>query len=302
MYQKAIFFITGIVFMISLSANSETATSEIQGTWELVDVSSVNVMDSPPNGLCSRKDYYSPDGNLYVLNADEKLQKDSLHVPYSFSNGQRTITKPDGRKITTPVKFTGKNLMVLKFSENNNWTYRKIDGEKAYDKPVEPRSVVVIRMKTPKDQISNLDVIYDTNNYSNLELKERVIGVWEVIGYREIASQNAPPYGFPNEKFIFTQDGKFYILSPQEQSLKGQVPEQYTVKAQSITVGIPKGKHIAPAPPINGNIEQQVSFNEWGHMVWKNADAEISLKLLTRNYNNIPKLPVKIALLESRKE
>ncbi len=272
--------------------------SEIEGTWELIDVSPVDAMDSPPNGLCSSKDYYSPDGKLYIIEATEKLQEDTPNISYSFSDGKRTITIPDGRKITTPVKFVSNNLMVLTFSKNNIWTYRKIEGEKAYDKPVEPRSLLVLRVAPPIKQMSNQDVTYDTNDYSKLELKDRIIGVWEAISYKDVAPQNAPPYGFPNEKFILTPDGKFYMASPEEQSLKDQTPEQYSVKDKSVVVGIPKGKHIAPTPPPGGKIEQMVSFNQWGHMVWKSSDAEISLKLITRDYKNIPILPYKIALLE----
>lgn len=275
--------------------------SEIEGTWELIDISPIDAMDSPPNGLSNRKEYYSPDGQLYIIEATEKLQKDSPHVSYSFSDGKRTITTPDGDTFTTPVKFVGKNLMVLTFAENNILTYRRIEGERAYDKPIEPRSLLVIRMAPPIKQMSNQDVTYDTNDYSKLELKDKIIGVWEAISYKDVAPQNAPPYGFPNEKFILTPDGKFYMISPQEQSLKDQKAEQYSVNDKSVVVGIPKGKHIAPTPPPGGKIEQMVSFNQWGNMVWKSSDAEISLKLITRDYKNIPILPFKIALLELKK-
>ena len=293
MLRKMMLIVMGTIFWALFCS-----CSEIEGTWELIDVSPVDAMDSPPNGLCSSKDYYSPDGKLYIIEATEKLQEDTPNISYSFSDGKRTITIPDGNKITTPVKFVGNNLMVLTFSKNNIWTYRKIEGEKAYDKPVEPRSLLVLRVAPPIKQMSNQDVTYDTNDYSKLELKDRIIGVWEAISYKDVAPQNAPPYGFPNEKFILTTDGKFYMISPEEQPLKDQTPEQYSVKEKSIVVGIPKGKHIAPTPPPGGKIEQMVSFNQWGHMVWKSSDAEISLKLITRDYKNIPILPYKIALLE----
>ena len=296
MLKKMMLIVMGTIFWAMFCS-----CSEIEGAWELIDVSPVDAMDSPPNSLCSDKDYYSPDGKLYIIEATEKLQEDTPNVSYSFSEGKRTVTTPDGKKITTPVNFVGDNLMLLTFSKNNIWTYRRIEGEKAYDKPIEPRSLLVLRVAPPIKQMSNQDVTYDTNDYSKLELKDRIIGVWEAISYKDVAPQNAPPYGFPNEKFILTPDGKFYMASPEEQSLKDQTPEQYSVKDKSVVVGIPKGKHIAPTPPPGGKIEQMVSFNQWGHMVWKSSDAEISLKLITRDYKNIPILPYKIALLELKK-
>jgi hypothetical protein len=268
----------------------QIASSALAGTWELVDISAYPVIDSPPRGLAAHKYYFTPEGKLYVIEHDAELTTNTECVAYTFRNAVLTLSLPEQGRINVPVQFTAPDQMVLVHGARHRWTYRRLSGEKAYNQKIEPRSVAVLQTKDPKRQLTNLDIHYDSGDYSRLAPAERIMGVWEATSYSGISSADWPPYGFPNEKWVFTRDGKYYIIAPEETAVVGKPHSNYTVSRDHLTLSVP-GE--TPAT-------RRISFNTWGHLVVEWNGVTVTLKLLDKNPGKIEKLPVKIALLKAK--
>lgn len=294
--MKTILFVLAVItlFLSSAFADMNGGQDKFVGTWELIDITSVNVADSSPRGQPAIKHYYSVDGKMYGLAANEKLNQKTDSAPYTFSNGVRTLTKPSGEILQTKIDFPATNTMRYFFDEGNEiWTFRKMLQDKAYNAEIEPRSVEVLRTIDKSKQLTCLDVKYDTNDYSKLTLKKRSIGVWEVIAYKNFPTSEMPPYGFPNEKYVFTENGKFFKI----EAFETEIPTEqspYEVKGNTIIVRLKNEKGEE-----SKQIFEKVKFDQWGRMVLPYKDIEIVLKLLQRDTTKIPVLPGKICLLYS---
>ncbi|MDB6015802.1 MAG: hypothetical protein JWR19_291 [Pedosphaera sp.] len=83
---------------------------------------------------------------------------------------------------------------------------------------------------------------------------------------------------------IFTKDQKFFHNGPDdtEELLERS---KYAVTKDSITAGLDKKETF------------KISFNRWGHMVMQDGKLEITLKLIQRNTDKLPKIPAKICLM-----
>lgn len=180
----------------NLSAAEKTNSPLIIGTWELVDITSFTVMDSPPRGLSARKEYFSADGKWFFIEPEAKLTPKTISFKYTFKDGKLTGTPPNGEPdvILTPV-FPDENTMKVNRNKDGNqvWTYRRMAQKEAYNIPIEPRSVVCLRAMNPTNQLSCSDIHYDTNDYSKLALKERCIGIWEELSYKNVPGPDVPP-------------------------------------------------------------------------------------------------------------
>ncbi len=262
---------------------------DVLGTWELIDVTGVTLMNSPPRGLAAHKEYYQKNGKLAIIPADEKFNEKSVTVTYKIKNSKRTITTPDGTERSGNLVINKKGHLVIKYGEREVWTYKKLKGDKAYDKEIEPKSVVVIQTKDPKEQLTCLDVKYDEKDYSKLPLEKRVIGVWEVIA--AVNSPELPPYGFPNDKTVFTKGNQFYKIDSTVIKLEGQRAVEYSIKGNDLQLNLGSRKHI-----------NKLSFNKWGHLEINYKGFIIRLKLLTRDTDKIPLIPSKVSLFINNKK
>ena len=209
----------------SIPAFSQT---KIEGCWELLDISALSIMNTPPQGISSRKDYYSEDEMLYVIAPENTIDDASITSKYEFDGEIRKIVTKNGREVFT--KSTIKDdILILHFSETEKWTYRYLGGKLSCNKAIEPKSVLVVATQNPTEQKTNLDIKYDESDYSKLEVGERISGVWEVNEHFEFSPKNAPPYGFSNKLYVFKKN-KLYILSAGETSLDGKKEMEYSLK------------------------------------------------------------------------
>jgi hypothetical protein len=295
-YSKILLLTMLALGVLSCSA---VTTSEIQdrpgqvtGTWQLIDICGYTMMDSPPRGFPPLKYHFSNDGKLYIIKADGTLNNDTQFIPYTFQNSILYLSIPDRDTIIVPVGFIPPDRMVLYYGDRNVWTFEKMGGSEPYNEKLEPRSMAVLQTVNPADQLSNLDIEYDAADYSHLTLPERIVGVWEATSYSGIASADFPPYGFPNVKWIFTAEGKYFVLPPDEAKTKKGSAADFNILGNQIT-------GIGPQDEV---FIGKVSFNEWGHLEINVEGEIITFKLLSKDPKKIQKLPVKITLLKLKGE
>ncbi len=278
---KTIVLLTFTYFGVSASY----AGTPLDGCWKLIDITALNLSDTPPSGISSRKDFYSEDGKMYILYPNEKLTESVKGYNFSFDNAERTILKDDGSKIITPVTFDGNKNFTLHFTKAEKWSYTKMGDRRSCNKAIEPLSVSVVAMKDSAKQQSNLDIKYSQKDYSKLPLKKRIIGVWEVNDHFGVARYEAPPYGYSNELYILTEN-KLYVLSPGQTSLEEGKSVSYKLKQNKLIFG--KDKNVK---------KMKISFNRWEHLVLSVEGKGISLKLITKDITKIPLIPTKIVNL-----
>lgn len=282
MYKDKKIFLPLLIFIFS---PVYAVQPSIQGCWMLVDVSAIDVSNSTPFGVVTRKEYYSANGKLYILGSNEKLTNTVEFLKYSFDGMNRKVIVDPTKTVETKVDFKNKDLFSLKFSEKEKWTYRRIGEREACDEDVEPISVQVIAMKNPDAQQTTLDIDYDENDYSELSFEERIQGIWEVNQRYGVKRTDLPPYGYSNELYIFVNN-KFYTLYAGEITLEGKKPLNYSLKSGNIYFYL----HDA----ADKNNKMTFSYNDWGHLVLKSNESGVSLKLLSKNTKNIPLIPTKI--------
>ena len=252
------------------------AASAIVGTWERVAASPVSLMNSDPHGWSNHKIYYAPDGKVFLLEPEEKLALTTQSFRYRYDGKVRTLIAPDGQEHSNPVAIKG-DVMTVTTDEGGTFTYRRMSGPRPWDRELEPRSVLVLA----SDAAQVREPAYDRNDYAKQPLEERVRGVWEVVRYSRVDHHDLPPYGFPNDKYIF--DGKrVSMVAPNVTTIDPERSGSYRVVGNVMHVD---------------DERWDVSFNKWGHLVLDQKEFVVTLKLIRKNTGTIPLLPVRIVLL-----
>ena len=268
---------------------SQEVLPSILGTWELVDVTALNSQDSRPTGIAARKYHFTAEGTLYIVDADAPLTEDVVPIPYAFVEGVLKMTVPSLGEVVVPVEFPSPSRMVLVYSETERWTHDRMDGDRPFDRAIEPRSVQVIQTDDSADQQSNLDIDYDASDYSHLSPAARIVGVWEASSYTGVSAADWPLYGFPNYKWVFTEDGKYCVLSPSQTEM---------VASETVDYGV-TGTTLSVMPPDEAPETVEIGFNAWGHLELHDRGVVIAFKLLSKDPNKIQSIPLKITLLDS---
>ena len=250
----------------------------IVGTWELVEATPVPFNTSDPHGIVNHKLYFTADGRMYIIAPDEKLQPDDMSVAYTFEGNVRTLTLPGGEVHRSEVTMTG-DTMRIKTEDGVTFTYKRLSGTHAFDKEIEPRSVEILQVpgedppKPPK---------YDSADYSRQPLAQRIRGVWEVTQYSAVKFQ-PPAEGFPNDKYIITASD-VAMIPPTATHIEGQSHGKYQLNGSTMVVD-------------DGSM-WTLSFNRWNRLVLKRPDAELTLRLISKDTSTIPALPVRIVLFD----
>ncbi len=254
------------------------AAGNIVGTWELVDATPVPFNSSDPHGIINHKLYFTADGRMFIIAPDEKLAAADAPVTYTFDGSVRTLTLPGGEKHQSQIALDG-NTMRVKTEDGVTFTYRKMTGDRPFDRLIEPRSVEVLSVPgedpTPSPK-------YDATDYSKQPLARRIRGVWEVVQYSGVKFQ-PPQEGFPNDKYIITAD-QVAMVPPTATQIEGESQGKYRLDGNTIVV--------------DDGSKWRVSFNQWQRMILKREDAELTLRLISKKTDSIPVLPVRIVLFD----
>lgn len=277
-----------LLILLFASTVAQARTNEnIIGVWELVDVTPVTLMDSNPRGVTNVKEYYAEDGTLFFIPPDKPLTEKAYSVKYSVKNGKRTLTSSDGRQFSAEISFPSQNELVVTQQKGDKWFYRRLVGERAYDQELEPVSREVLSLKEPFESNSR-PVHYDNSDYSTLDIKKRLLGVWEVVEHREVSRNDAPPYGFLNDLWNFSEQGVSIVFRTSGSDIWPE-PIRYEVEQDRLKTD---------APEIGGPL--LVSFDKWGRLILTNDRETQVLKLITKANVHSSLVPIKITLIKLR--
>jgi hypothetical protein len=261
-----------------LSSVSLRAAGNLVGTWELIDATPVSLRSSDPHGIANHKLYFTEDGRMFIIGPDEKLEAQDTPVAYSFDGSVRTLTLPGGEVHHSTVRLTG-NTREVKTEEGVTFTYRRLTGDRAFDRAIEPRSVELL---DTEDRVQPKPPSYDRADYSKLPLPQRIRGVWEIVRYRNVKFE-APPYGFPNDKYVITPS-EVSMIPPDATKVEGDSRGRYHLDGHTIVV--------------DDGSRWSLAFNQWQQLVLTREDAEITMRLISKDTAKIPALPIKIVLHE----
>ncbi len=260
-----------------ITALSLRAAGSIVGTWELIDATPVSLRSSDPHGIANHKLYFTADGRMFIIAPDEKLDPNDTPVSYTFDGTVRTLTLPGGEIHRSAVKLSG-NTMHVKTEDGVTFTYRRLTGDRAFDRTIEPRSVELLDKEDHAPQPQQPK--YDTADYSKVPLAQRIRGVWEIVGYRNVKFE-PPPYGFPNDKYLITSS-EVAMVPPDATKVEGESRGKYHVEGNTMVV--------------DDGSRWSLAFNQWQQLVLTRNDAEITMRLISKDTAKIPPLPIKIVL------
>lgn len=275
--------ILGLVVGAGIALVSQAVPAqEVQGTWQLVEVTIPNLMDTNPRGIPAVKEYYRADGRLFFIAPTAVMNDQTQSYPYRIDGAQRTMIAPNGRHYVATLSFPAPGTLVVTQSSGDQWRYTRLGGEDAANQKVEPHSVEVLKIPGARD---TPDVQYDDRDHSALPLKKRIVGVWEAIAYRNVDRNSAPPYGFFNDVWTFDVASASIAVRALDGGVK-PVKAGYSIKNDKLMLQ-------------NNATPVAVSFDEWGHLVLEFDTHTVVLKLLQKQ-SNLP--PLKITLLSLRGE
>jgi hypothetical protein len=262
--------------LFCLGASSLQAAGNIVGTWELTDATPVSFNSSDPHGVVNHKLYFTADGRMFIIAPDEKLGPETVPVSYTFDGNVRTLTLPGAEVHQSRVVFSG-DTMRVKSEDGVTFTYRRLTGDRPFDRKLEPRSVEIL---ATDDQEQPPSPKYDTSDYSKQPLAQRIRGVWEIVRYRDVAFE-PPQYGLPNDKYVITPT-EVAMIPPTATRIEGDSRGKYRLDGNTMVV--------------DDGSRWTLSFNQWGRLVLKREDAELTLRLISKDTAVNPRLPIRIVL------
>jgi hypothetical protein len=278
-----------LLFITSGSALA-SPTDDIQGTWQLLEVVVSSLADSNPRGIPAVKEHYSADGRLYFIAPTAVMDSKTQWASYQIEGSRRTVRIGNGPPYVATIAFSGPDELIVTQRAGDRWRYRRLKGNEAPNQRIEPLSVEVLKTKGGDQQAATE---YDTRDYSALPPDKRLVGVWEVIARGNVLRQEAPPYGFLNDVWVF--DGSMVSTTIRAKSNAQPLAKRtYAVRGDTVDIesGSSKGASI------------HMSFNSWGHLVldFKGRNT-VTLKLISKAASDNPPLPpIKIVLLHLQGE
>lgn len=222
----------------------------------------------------NHKTRYTAEGRIYMVPADQKLDE-TAYGTYSWDGLTRTIKVPGHEPVKNRLSITG-DLMTIAFDTGRRLTYRRMSGDRPWDRILEPRSLEVLRTSQPAPLLR-----YDTSDHSKLSFPQRIQGVWEVAGYAAVRYE-VPPYGLPNDKYVVTST-EVAMIPPDRTSVPADAKSRYQIQPGNTLL-------------VDGE-RWQVTFDRWQRMVIRRDQDEITLRLVQKATSPIPRLPVTVALL-----
>jgi len=258
------------------------AQAPLAGTWELVRVAATDIQDSDPRGVTNTKLHFTADGKLFALKPDEALMEKVRATDFKLEGDRLTVLRPGARPYLVKVSFPDAETMLFTPQYASQRTFRRLSGP---DVVLEPKSLQVVKLPgaAPVDE-----PLYDGKDYSALAPVDRLGGIWEVIAYRKVPRNQAPPYGFLNDLWTFKKES--VSIASRVLNATDSVPFSYAdgrVTASGVALGGRPGSKA----------DWSVTFNNWGHLVLDRPDAQIVLKLVSKDAAAAPAIPLKIVLL-----
>lgn len=277
-------FKTIFVGTLFLLPSAVLAEPTIIGNWELRQVAPQAVENTVPRGVTNTKLSFTPEGKLYSLLPDETSMQKASSMDYSFDGKQLKVNDANAAPHAMQVAFPDDQTMFVTQKYEGRRVFKRIP---VFTSKLEPRSLQVVVTKNG----SGAEAPYDTRDYSQLPLKDRVKGSWEVAAYENVPTRQMPPFGFFND--VWTIDGSTVTIASRMLETVDGVPF-------SIEGGRMHSSAIALGGPAGSKIAWKVSFDEWGRLVLDSDYCRVVLKLMSKDKIDPSQVPVKVVLLKTK--
>lgn len=272
-----------LIFLWGLLQLCISAQNRITGIWELVYVAPTNMEETEPRGISNIRLFFTPDGELYSIFPDQTFSDSIPSVKYEFNGNTLSVLPGGGDSVILNVTFRDSSTMVFNPEIAARRIFKRIYDPDNLNKTIELKSLQLVNTGEMLTDTGGLK--YDDSDYSSMPLKERIIGVWETIEYTDVPNGEMPPYGFPNDIWII------------------KIKELINIHRASKDTSIVKYQLTDSSEIILNADDQNVAmwkvyFNQWGHLVFDGGNGAMLLKLVSRDTENIPNIPLKIVLLK----
>jgi hypothetical protein len=273
-------FLTPLVFLLA-AAPALAGDHPLLGSWQLVAAIPANEQDSSPNGIRNLRVHFDADGQSTLVDPTETLGEAKAHGKYTLDGNTLTLSMGEGGDLHGAVAAKGDDATITFLETGMTWTLRRIDDESIKSERLPPESVEYMPPATPAAVAAYK---YDTADYSKLPAAERLIGHWESIEVSGYGAGDFPPYGAPNEVWVF--DGK-RLTRHDRYHPNEPISSEY---------------HVADGALLGKGGAIPFSFDEWGRLVVGEPEGEKTvLKRISRDASGKPTMPpLRIVLGYSR--
>jgi len=258
------------------------------GDWELLSISPKPLADTDPRGIPSVKVVLKEDGRFTALKHDERLSPDTQYLAWETTPKRLKFLTGKGKIQWCIPRFEGSLRMSLTMiypslgETGATFTYGRITDPRGADTEVEKRSLQIVQGGEPWENLAPVIPAED----AALPLNQRLQGVWEVIAVapRNTSTHQRPPFGFFNDLWMF---------GPADLTVSVRQANAITRLSWSLA------KEILTTVTDKGlRTEWALRMDTWGHLILETSDLRMELKHLTREASTLPKVPMKVVLLE----
>lgn len=269
--------------IICLFMSAGLYAQSIIGTWELVYIAPLDMMDTEPRGITNLKLFFREDGKLFTMLPDQPFSDDLSYEEYKLSKDSLSIINQDEAQ-NVFIFFPSSDTLTVYDEYGGTRSFKRINGDNAEYNILEPKSIQLVNTGDSKVK----ETTYDTMDYSSLPIRQRLAGVWEAVAFENVPRQEMPPYGFFNDIWkIF--DSTITMTSRADEQ---DVTVKYFIADSSITLLAEDGSSIL----------WNFSFNQWGNLVVGDRNGLVRLKLVTKDIHSNIKIPLKVVLLKIKDE
>jgi hypothetical protein len=242
--------VVAALVLIALAAAPVHATADepnpLLGSWRLVAAIPANEQDSSPNGIRNLRLRFGADGKATLVDPSETLAESKASNDYTLDGSALSLKLDEDRVLHGVVEPGPGEARTIRFVETGMaWTLQRID-DKLLETRVAPESVEYL---PPATAASAMAFRYDDADYSKLPVAERLVGQWDVVEISGYGAGDFPPYGAPNETWVF--DGRQLTRHDRHH------PDEPVSSEYHVTGGTLLGK--GGAVPF--------SFDAWGRLV-----------------------------------
>lgn len=273
------FFLFAAV-LVPFVSHGETS---VVGTWELVYVAPTDVELTEPRGITNTKMYFTADGKVTGIKPDERITEKTQFGNYKFDGKRVTLTREGSQPYAVGVSFPDSETMLFSPPHASQRKFKRIAGPNI---ELEPKSLQLVKVSSGAFPAG--ETAYDTGDYSKLPLEQRIRGVWEIISYRKVPRNQAPPYGFFNDLWVI-KDNSILIT---RRNAKGPNELPYSLVTNNIMLSA-----SVLGGPTETRLEWKASFDKWGHLILDRQNAQIVFKLISKDTAKTADVPIKIVLL-----
>ena len=252
------------VVFATLAVSSAAADNPLLGSWRLVAAIPGSMEDSP-NGVRNLRIRFGTDGKAVLVDPTETLASSTTRNKYSVEGNTLTLQVGDDKELHGAIEKLpgGEGFSITYLESGMTWSLRKIPDSAIETQTLAPESVQYI----PPATLATVEAYkYDDGDDSALPVPQRLVGQWEVVEISGYGGGDFPPYGAPNEVWVF--DGA------QLTRHDNYHPDKPQASAYHVAGGLLVGE--------GGSIPFR--FDEWQRLVIGEKDSEYTvLKRINRN-------------------